>query len=65
MNNYPICPYEDKTDCFARRTVVGVVKECHVLRDTEFGDRECPYYKSYIQVLKEKYIKKEGRSWKE
>lgn len=59
--------YYDHPDCFGRRSVVGTQKICVVLRDTDFGTRDCPFYKPLGQVMKEReQDKKKGHpEWKD
>ena len=44
------CPYEKgdkRIDCFGRRTYDGKISEnCNILRDTDFKEHDCPFYKS-------------------
>ena len=50
----PECPevYEDKPLCRKARIRSSWV-ECTVLTDTNFGERECPFYKTQEQYIRE------------
>ena len=43
------CGYYDHADCFLR----GMNGICKGLRDTDFGDRDCPFYKDRRKVREE------------
>ena len=58
-HTYPQCYYPENDDCFGRHTVLGVSKQCHALRDTDFGTSKCPFYKPYKQYITELGKKKE------
>lgn len=45
-----VCPYGNHQDCFARQAD----DTCWALEDTDFGDRDCPFYKSSEQNRRER-----------
>lgn len=55
-NTKPSC-MGDYSDCFARWKGT-----CQLLRSTNFGDRECPFYKSTDQFIAEEREQKKARS---
>ena len=52
-DKYPECPFEHH-DCFA------LIRnhQCWCLSDTDFGNRDCPFYKPGNEVSHEIVIKK-------
>ena len=51
MKNQKICPTCDMARCFAYDK-----GKCELLTDNDFGERECPFYKTKAQVAKEKEL---------
>ena len=45
--------YYDHPDCFGHGSVVRDKKVCVALNDTDFGTRDCPFYKNYLKVRAE------------
>ena len=54
MSTNPSC-MGDYSDCFARWK-----GSCQLLRSTNFGDRECPFYKSTEQFIAEEREQKKN-----
>ena len=55
MSTRPSC-MGDYSDCFARWKGT-----CQLLRSTNFGDRECPFYKSTEQYIAEERATEERK----
>lgn len=53
--SFPSCP-GDYPNCFARWK-----DRCQLLRSTNFGDRECPFYKSTDQFIAEERATEERK----
>ena len=51
MKNTKRCPVCDKARCFAYEN-----GKCDLLTENNFGDQQCPFYKTKAQVAKEKEL---------
>jgi len=60
--HFPRCYYPENDDCFAKHNQTGPTKHCMALDDTDFGTRNCPFYKPYVQF---KYEQKEAENVRE
>lgn len=53
--SFPVC-HHDHADCFARGHDLIDRSKCIALTDSDFGERDCPFYKSRKQFDEEALI---------